>query len=125
MAKAAPLSKFVPRMFRWAALYGVIVLTPLYFTPLPRFGAEVMLGFVGLALVFQGVFWTIGADPVRYRALMPYAVAEKLVFGLPALILFAQGYPVPPPLAGFAGIDVLLGIGFFWAWRKCASLPVS
>jgi hypothetical protein len=112
------MDKFPQRMFRWAAIYGVIVLLPLYFTPLPPVGAEVLLGFTGLALVFQGVFWTIGGDPVKYRALMPYAIAEKLVFGLPALALFARGYPVPPPVAGFAAIDVLLGLGFFLAWRK-------
>lgn len=111
------MRKFPARMFRGAAIYGVIVLTPLYFAPLPQVGAEVVLGFIGLALVFQGVFWTIGSDPVGYRALMPLAVAEKLAFGLPALILFAQGYPVPPPLAGFAALDVLLSAGFFLAWR--------
>lgn len=110
--------KFPARMFRWAAIYGVIVLLPLYFTPLPPRMGETFLGFVGLALVFQGVFWTIGGDPVKYRALMPYAIAEKLVFGLPALALFAQGYPVPPPVAVFAAIDVLLGIGFWLAWRR-------
>ena len=109
---------FPARMFRWAAIYGVIVLAPLYLTPLPRGGAEVFLGFVGLALVFQGVFWTIGGDPVKYRALMPFAIAEKLVLGLPALLLFLRGYPVPAPVAGFAAIDVLLGLGFFVAWRR-------
>lgn len=113
------VSKFPSRMFRWAAIYGVIVLTPMYLlTPLQKEGAEIFLGFVGLALVFQGVFWTIGGDPVKYRALMPYAIAEKLVFGLPALALFARGYPVPPPVAVFAGIDVLLGIGFWLARRR-------
>ena len=76
--------RFPSRMFRWAAIYGVIVLLPLYLTPLPWRGAEVFLGFVGLALVFQAVFWVIGTDPAKYRALMPVAVAEKLVFGLPA-----------------------------------------
>lgn len=111
---------FPSRMFRWAAIYGVIVLTPLYLTPMPHVGAEVFLGFVGLALVFQGVFWTIGGDPVKYRALMPYAVAEKLVFGLPALLLMLRGYPIAPPVAGFAAIDVALGLGFFAAWRRTA-----
>ena len=111
---------FPSRMFRWAAVYGVLVLAPLYLTPLPRGGAEVFLGFVGIALVFQGVFWTIGGNPVKYRALMPYAVAEKLVFGLPALVLLLRGYPVPPPVAWFAGIDLLLGLGFLAAWRRTA-----
>ena len=109
---------FPSRMFRWAAIYGVVVLAPLYFTPLPALGAEVFLGFVGLALVFQGLFWTIGGDPVKYRALMPCAVLEKLVFGVPALSLNLQGYPVAPPVAVFAAIDLLLGLGFFLAWRK-------
>ena len=111
-------SKFPSRMFRWAAIYGVVVLLPLYFTPLPQQGAELFLGFVGLAVVFQGVFWTIGGDPAKYRALMPFAVLEKLVFGVPAVLLYAQGYPVAPPVALFAGIDLVLGLGFFIAWRR-------
>ncbi len=110
------MGKFPARMFRWAAIYGVIVLAPLYLTPLPPVLGETLLGFIGLALVFQGVFWVIGGDPAKYRALMPLAVAEKLVFGVPALALFAQGYPVAAPVAVFAGIDVLLGLGFFLAW---------
>jgi hypothetical protein len=110
--------KFPSRMFRWAAIYGVIVLAPLYLTPLPPALGETLLGFIGLALVFQGVFWVIGGDPLKYRALMPLAVAEKLVFGVPALMLFAQGYPMAAPVAVFAGIDVLLGLGFFLAWRQ-------
>ncbi len=111
------MSRFPARMFRWAAIYGAVVLTPLYLTPLPQLGAEVFLGFVGLALVFQAVFWIIGGDPVRYRALMLPAVAEKLVFGVPALVLFAQG-AVAAPVAVFAAIDVALGAGFWLAWRK-------
>ena len=109
---------FPSRMFRWAAIYGLVVLTPLYLTPLPRNGAEILLGFVGLALVFQGLFWMIGGDPAKYRALMPFAVAEKLVFGLPVLALLLHGYPISPPIAVFAGIDLLLGLGFFVAWRR-------
>ena len=110
-------TKFPRRMFRWAAIWGVIVLTPMYFAPLPLRGAEVFLGFVGLALVFQVMFWIIGSDPVKCRALMPVAVAEKLVFGLPALALFAQGR-TEAPVAGFAAIDVVLGLGFWLAWRR-------
>jgi hypothetical protein len=105
-------------MFRWAAIYGGLVLTPMYFAPLPDLGAEVLLGFVGLALVFQGVFWMIGGDPFKYRALMPLAVAEKLVFGVPALALFVQGYPIALPVAVFAAIDLALGLGFLLAWRR-------
>ena len=118
MTRGETVRSFPARMFRGAAIYGVIVLAPLYLTPLPPTMGETLLGFIGLALVFQGLFWVIGSDPARYRALMPLAVAEKLVFGVPALALFAQGYPVPAPVAAFAGIDLLLGAGFFIAWRR-------
>jgi len=116
------MGKFPARMFRWAAIYGVIVLAPLYLTPMWDRNWEIFLGFVGLALVFQGVFWIIGGDPVKYRALMPLGVAEKCIFGLPALALWAKGYPVVQPVAAFAAIDVLLGLGFLLAWR---STPTS
>ena len=49
---------------------------------------------------------------------MPYAVAEKLVFAVPCLSLWASGYPVNPPVAAFAAIDLLLGLGFFLAWQR-------
>jgi hypothetical protein len=114
---------FAARMFRWAAIYGVIVLSPLYLTPTPPILAETFYGFVGLALVFQGVFWVIGGSPVTYRALMPLAVAEKLVFGGPTLALWAKGYPLAPPVAVFAGIDLALGLGFLAAWRRTPLTP--
>jgi hypothetical protein len=103
-------------MFRWAAIYGVIVLLPTYLAPLPTQGAEVLLGFTGLALVFQWVFWIIGGDPVKYGNLMLPAVAEKLAFGVPAVGLYLQGR-TPGLQATFAVIDLLLGAGFLIAWR--------
>lgn len=112
------MSRFPARMFRWAAIYGVVVLAPLYWLPLPPQGGEMMLGFIGLALVFQAMFWIIGGDPLRYRALMPVAVIEKLVFALPALALAARHYPIAPGLPIFASLDLLLGLGFLLAWRS-------
>ena len=114
--------KFARRVFRGAAVYGAIVLTPLLFQPTPA-GArvEINLGFIGLALVFQGVFWVIGGDPQRYRALMPLAVLEKLVLAIPALTLFALGR-LDGVVAGFAAIDAILAGLFLLAWRR---LPAS
>ena len=110
--------KFARRAFRGAALYGAIVLTPLLFQPTPE-GArvEINLGFIGLALVFQGVFWIIGGDPLRYRALMSMAVLEKLVFAGPALTLFALGR-LGGAVAGFAAVDAILAVLFMIAWRR-------
>ena len=113
--------RFASRVFRGAAVYGAIVLTPLLFQATPA-GArvEINLGFIGLALVFQGVFWIIGGDPLRYRALMPLAVLEKLVFAIPVLTLFALGR-LGGSVAGFAAVDLALAVLFAVPWRK---LPV-
>lgn len=118
---AAMTNLFPQRMFRWSAIYGVLVLAPLYALPLPPRQPEMTLGFIGVALVFQGVFWIIGGDPVRYRALMLPAVAEKLVFAVPALASVRLGRTAPS-LAVFAAIDVALAIGF---WRARMLTPVD
>ncbi|MCH7627274.1 MAG: hypothetical protein IH997_00975 [Proteobacteria bacterium] len=109
-------ARLAQRIFRSAALWGFLVLPPLYLVPLPHLGAETFLGFVGCALVFQAVFWIVGGHPVKYRALMIPAVFEKLVFGVPALVLFTQGR-VLPIVAFFAAIDLLLAVLFLIAWR--------
>lgn len=103
--------------YRVAAVYGLIVLLPSYLVP-PIAGAEVpTYGFVGIAAAFQLVFWVIGSDPVRYRALMPVSVIEKLAFGVPVLLLFAAGR-APALVLLFGAIDLVLGVGFFLAWRR-------
>ena len=114
-AAIAAAPRWVRWWFRGAAVYGLLALLPQYLLPQP--GAElVAYGFIGTAAAFQLVFWVIGGDPVRYRALMLPSVAEKLAFGVPALLLFAGG-KAPPAVLLFAGIDLALGLGFFLAWR--------
>ena len=114
-----PPDAFARRLFRGAAIYGLLVLPPMYLLAPGDEHLPAYLGFVGLALVFQFVFWIIGGDPLRYRALMPLAVAEKGVFAIPALVLFALGR-TDPVTAVFATVDILLGIGFTVAWRRTA-----
>ena len=107
---------WVGRWFRGAAIYGLAVLLPTYFAPVAS-GAEVVAyGFTGTAAAFQLVFWVIGGDPVRYRALMPVSVVEKLAFGVPVALLFAAG-KVPAIVLLFGAIDLTLGVGFYLAWR--------
>lgn len=108
---------FASRVFRWAAIYGLISLAPLYLLPLPALEPHIRLGFIGVALAFQWVFWVIGDNPRHYRTMMLPAVAEKLVFGLPALALVALGR-TPGLIAGFALVDLALGLAFFVAWRR-------
>ena len=110
------------RLFRWAAIYGVIVLVPLYFLPPPVQRAEAYYGFIGSALAFQLFYWTIGGDPLRYRALMPIGAVAKLSFAIPALTLFAIGR-LDAATAIPVSIDVLLAFGFLWAWRSLRNPP--
>ncbi len=108
--------RWVPWWFRGAAVYGLVVLLPQYFLPPPAGGEVFFYGFIGTASAFQLVFWVIGGDPARYRTLMLVGVVEKLAYGVPVLILFAQGR-ADALYVGAAIIDLVLGLGFFLAWR--------
>lgn len=111
--------RFARLTYRWAAIYGLIVLLPQYFreqrigrdTPPPSTHPEYFYGFVGLALAWQVGFLVISTDPVRYRALMPVTLLEKLAFGAVALILFALGR-TPAEMAIAGSIDLALGACF-------------
>jgi hypothetical protein len=115
---------FARRVFTAAAIYGIVVLAPQYFMeerigrdyPPPITHPEHFYGFIGLALVWQFVFLLIARDPIRYRPLMLIAVLEKLVFGIPALILYAQGRLAAMVLAAGV-IDLLLGTLFVLSYR--------
>jgi hypothetical protein len=109
--------RWVSLWFRGAAIYGLLALLPQYLRAAPVGGEANFYGFIGTATAFQLAFWAIGGDPVRYRALMPVAVVEKLAFGLPCLVLFAQGKV--DALVLVAGcIDLIFGAGFLLAWRN-------
>lgn len=101
--------RWVGWWFRGAAIYGAVALLASLAAP----GAIVLpqLAFTLTALAFQLVFWMIGGDPVRYRPLMLAGVAEKLAFGVPALLLAAGS-----TTAIFGAIDLALGAGFLVAW---------
>jgi len=120
--------RFARRVFLAAGAYGLVVLLPQYFLedqigrdyPPPITHPEHYYGFVGLALVWQLAFLLIARDPVRYRALMPIAVLEKAAFAVPTFLLFASGR-VAGATTAVAGIDALLGVLFFAAWRATRS----
>jgi hypothetical protein len=114
------------RIFRWAGIYGVLVLFPTLFletrigidTPPPITHAEYYYGFIGLALAWQLAFLVIASDPVRFRPLMLPAVAEKFSWGAAVLGLLLAGRPVPGGTLFFATIDALLGCAFLFARQK-------
>jgi hypothetical protein len=121
---------FARRVFAGAASYGIVVLAPQYVMearigrdyPPPITHPENFYGFIGLALVWQVVFLLIASDPIRYRPVMLVAVLEKLVFGIPAIVLYMQGRLAGVVLA--AGIiDLMLGTLFVLSYRATRHLP--
>lgn len=113
--------RWVVWWFRGAAIFGLVALLPQYLVPQPPGAELVAYGFIGTAAAFQLVFWVIASAPIRYRALMLPSVAEKLAFGVPAILLFAAG-KVPAAVLLFGGIDLALGFGFLLAWRTTPSV---
>ena len=119
--------RFAKWMFTLAAIYGVIVLVPPLFLEAmtaratgPVTYPEYYYGFALTALVFQGIFFVIGRDPVRYRALMPLGVLEKLSFGVPCAVLYAQHRLGSPSVLPFAAIDLGLVALFAVSWFRTA-----
>ena len=122
--------RFARNVFLGAGLFGLAVLLPLYFLeerigrdyPPPITHPEQFYGFVGLAAVWQLAFLLIASDVVRYRPLMPIAVAEKAAFATPTFLLFATGR-VAGAITVVAGLDALLGLLFLAAYRATRPDP--
>jgi len=116
---------FARRVFRVAAIYGLLVLVPQYFLegrtgrdfPPAITHVEYYYGFIGLAVAWQLAFLVIARDPVRHRPLMLVAVVEKLAFGVPAIILYSQGR-LSAQLLGAGLIDLLLGTLFIASYMQ-------
>ena len=124
------MNRFARRVFTGAGIYGLIVLVPQYFlatrigadTPPPITHQEYFYGFIGVAVAWQVVFLLIGQDPARYRPLTIPAVLEKLAFGVPAIVLYAQGR-LPGSVLFFGLIDLTLAALFVAARRSTTRLP--
>jgi len=107
--------KFVRIIFALAAAWGFLALVPgLFGEAGPR--PEYYYGFIGIALVYQLIFILIAIDPVRYRALIPLSILEKLSFFLPVTILYAQGRVAMGPVFFGGMVDGLLMLLFALAW---------
>ncbi|MDQ2766930.1 MAG: hypothetical protein M3Y30_07210 [Gemmatimonadota bacterium] len=118
------MNHFARRVFLIAGIYGLIVLVPQLFTesriahdyPPAITHPEYYYGFLGIAIAFQLVFLTIAKDPTRYRALMLPSVVEKLAFGVPAIVLYAQ-HRLSLVTLCFGILDLTLGALFLLSWR--------
>ena len=117
--------QFARRVFLAAGIYGVLVLTPLYFLekqigeqmPPPITHPDYFYGFVGLALVWNLLFLLIGTNPIRHRTLMLFALLEKLSYGGVVPILYAQGR-VPLSVLVVGSIDLVWLVLFAIAYGK-------
>jgi hypothetical protein len=117
--------KFARIVFGIAAIWGVLVLTPLYFMfdligfkdPPPITHPAFYYGFAGVGLAFQLVFFVIAKDPVRLRPMMIPSALEKFGYGATLRVLYMQNRLHPQDLA-LGGIDALFGALFLAAFFK-------
>ncbi|MCJ9428970.1 hypothetical protein [Kordiimonas marina] len=116
--------KFARWVFTIAGIYGILVLTPMYFTESmavhlrgPDNYPEYYYGFAGVALAFQVLFLLIGRDPVRLRAAMIPSMLEKLSFVGAVWPLYFAGR-TPGITASLASVDLLLTGLFAIAYVK-------
>lgn len=117
--------KFAKVVFWVASIWGVLVLSPLFFMfdligkndPPPITHPGFYYGFVAVALTFQFVFMVIAADPMRFRPMMIPAVIEKIGYVAVVVVLYLQQRMRAGDLV-FAGTDLLLGVLFLMAFFK-------
>jgi hypothetical protein len=120
--------KLAKIVFWIAGIWGVLILTPLYFMfdvigrndPPPITHPGFFYGFAGAGLAWQIAFFFIANAPVRHRPLMIPSVLEKLGYGMAVVVLVLQRRMHSSDLV-FAGTDVLLGILFVIAYVKTPS----
>ena len=116
---------FAKVVFTGAGIWGIVVLTPLYFLiditgkpwPAPANYPHFFYGFISVALAWQLAFLIIGSNPARFRLLMLPAIVEKLGHVTTVGILYARGQ-INQAAAGTALPDLVLGILFVAAFAR-------
>jgi hypothetical protein len=124
--------KFAKRAFFWGGIYGLLAVTPLYFLrsfmgrlfPPAINHPEFYYGFVGAVVVWHVLFLVVSKDPARYRAVMPVAALEKLVFGAPVLALIVLDR-ASVLLAPAAVIDLIWGALYLISYWKVGERSVA
>jgi hypothetical protein len=117
--------RFAKVVFAIAGVWGVLVVTPLYFTrdligrqyPPPITHPDFYYGFVSVTLVWQLAFLTIATNPVRYRPMMVVAMLEKFIYIAAMTTLYAQRELQAAQYA-VVGPDFVLGMLFVVAFLK-------
>jgi len=118
--------RFARVVFTVAGVWGVLIMTPLYFAydaigrayPPPLTHPDIYYGFVGVTLVWQIAFLLIGSDPPRYCPLMLVAFLEKGVYVGSMALLFALGHLQSVQAATIIVPDGTLGVLFVVAYLR-------
>jgi len=117
--------RFAKIVFGIAAIWGVLIITPLYFMfdvigrndPPPITHPGFFYGFADAALAWQIAFFFIAKDPMRHRPLMIPSMFEKFSYGTAVVLLVLQGRMHSSDLV-FGAVDLLLGLLFVVAYLK-------
>lgn len=120
--------KFAKIVFWIAAIWGVLILTPLYFVfdmigrndPPPITHPGFYYGFLSAGLAWQFAFIVIARDPVRFRLMMIPSALEKFLYGASLTALYLQHRLHPSDLV-FGGVDLLLGVLFLLAFFRTSA----
>jgi hypothetical protein len=115
--------RFAKIVFLLAGIYGLLILTPIYFmegkigrdAPPAITHPEYFYGFLGTAFAWQVLFLVLSKDPVRYRAMIFPSVIEKVSYGIALMILFSQ-HRIPLSVLAFGCVDCILAILFIAAY---------
>jgi hypothetical protein len=120
--------KFARIVFVGAGVWGIILLTPLYFLfdaigrqhASPITYPQFYYGFLAVTMAWQFAFLVIGADPARFRWLMIPSMAEKFGYVLSMGILYIEGR-IGVTDAMIVAPDLLLGVLFTIAFAKTSA----
>ena len=124
-------TRFARVVFTIAGIWGVLIMTPLYFTldaigrayPPPITHPDLYYGFIGVTLAWQIAFLVIATNPVRYRAIMLAGILEKGLYVATMAALLLQGQLQPGQAAVVIGPDGMLGLLFVAAFLKTPAFP--
>jgi hypothetical protein len=116
---------FARIVFITAGVWGIAVLTPIYFLvdvtgrhyARPAEYPQFFYGFLSVAIAWQIAFLVIGSKPERFRPLMIPAILEKLGWVAGLAVLHGQGR-VSAADAQALWPDLLIGLLFIAAFAR-------
>lgn len=124
--------KFARVAFLIAGVWGIVVLTPLYFLvdltgrqyAAPADYPQFFYGFLSVAMAWQIAFLVIGSSPARFRPLMIPSIVEKFGHVTGVAVLYGQGR-LSVADATAAGPDLLLGVLFVLAFAMTPQFTLN